>query len=225
MPNAQPRSFSFLNVPAEGGSIYGSPKRPAKPDYKIDHETGCWVWQKGLTPTGYPHRYAHRAYYQRAYGVTVPKGWHTHHECRNRACVNPEHLHVHDPRSHWSMHGREKRKLTAREGAEIRGLCLDPDLTYGDIAERYGVSYQQVCDLAMGNRWEGDYKGGPIVRPVRACLGCGEPVPEHRRRHARYCTDECKVGSRWNRLTPEQRAARAEWQRKHRAKKREAASV
>lgn len=225
------KKSNVTRVPAEGESVYGTPKRPARPDYAIDPETGCWNWLKSVDGRGYPigpRKYgiykAHRIYFYLATGIN-PGSNHVHHVCRNTSCVNPEHLELLPQDKHFEEHGREKRVLTDEEGAEIRRLCADPDLGYAEIAERFGVSYMHVCDLAMGNRWAGDYKGLPPVRPLRECRGCGGLVPAERRRHARYCSDECKIASRWNRLTPEQKSARTVWQRQHRAKKREAASV
>lgn len=74
---------------------------PARPDYKVDQETGCWNWQRHIkSDTGYgvwglggQRDYAHRVYYERHVGP-IPEGLVIDHLCRNRACVNPEHLEV-----------------------------------------------------------------------------------------------------------------------------------
>lgn len=70
--------------------------------YQVDSQTGCWVWQKSLTTSGYGKiatrengRYrwwaTHRLMYERYVGP-IPEGLVTDHLCRNRACCNPEHL-------------------------------------------------------------------------------------------------------------------------------------
>jgi HNH endonuclease len=86
--------------------------RPAS-DYRLDPETGCWVWQKSLTPTGYPrvcvnngpNRRAHRVYFEMHKGP-VPSGCEVHHTCGNRLCVNPEHLEALTGQEHRARHGK-----------------------------------------------------------------------------------------------------------------------
>lgn len=72
---------------------------PIPQRYRIDSDTGCWIWQRTINPrTGYgqlTHEQrswtAHRFYYERAHGP-VPRGLQLDHLCRNRACCNPSHL-------------------------------------------------------------------------------------------------------------------------------------
>lgn len=93
---------------------HGDPLYPAKPHnrdlptderfwLKVNKEpSGCWTWIGGLSPKGYgwfhdgKDRAAHRWSYERFVGP-IPDGLELDHLCRNRACVNPEHL---DPVTH-----------------------------------------------------------------------------------------------------------------------------
>lgn len=62
---------------------------------------GCWEWRGHVMPNGYGVIYishsplrrttAHRFFYSRLVEKVLPK-FHVDHLCRNRMCVNPQHL-------------------------------------------------------------------------------------------------------------------------------------
>jgi hypothetical protein len=64
----------------------------------IDRMTGCWNWQRSLKDMGYGRISwrgeavrVHRVSYELFIGP-IPPGYTIDHLCRNRGCINPEHL-------------------------------------------------------------------------------------------------------------------------------------
>jgi hypothetical protein len=65
---------------------------------RVTKSDGCWSWDGWVGPKGYSRvRYndkyinAHRAIYMILVG-DIPEGYVIDHLCRNRTCVNPDHL-------------------------------------------------------------------------------------------------------------------------------------
>jgi len=57
-------------------------------------ENGCWEWIGARAPNGYGrfrHTAAHRVTYEMHRGP-IPEGLTLDHLCRNKGCVNPDHL-------------------------------------------------------------------------------------------------------------------------------------
>lgn len=86
-------------MPSGDGKTY---KERFMQSFKIEASTGCWLWIKGITGHGYGGFYfegrevpAHRAALFFFKNVPIAAGSTklvADHLCRNRTCVNPEHL-------------------------------------------------------------------------------------------------------------------------------------
>lgn len=67
---------------------------------KVDKQSECWIWTAGVTPSGYgsfkllgKNTAAHRLAYTITKGA-IPNDLVLDHICRNRLCVNPDHLEI-----------------------------------------------------------------------------------------------------------------------------------
>ncbi|KKL53690.1 hypothetical protein LCGC14_2272920 [marine sediment metagenome] len=87
---------------------------------------GCTVWRRYRTPSGYgliavgrKSRRAHKVAYELAKGP-VPEGLELDHLCRNRACIDPEHLEAVTHRVNV-LRGVSPSAVSARKTECIRG--------------------------------------------------------------------------------------------------------
>lgn len=99
---------------------------------KVVRTATCWDWNGTLTPSGYgvvhtKHRGgvkgAHRIAFELMRGP-IPAGMVLDHLCRNRRCVNPQHLEV-VSRAENTMRGYGVTALQARQTHCHRGHPLD----------------------------------------------------------------------------------------------------
>jgi hypothetical protein len=122
------------------------------PDYVVDPETGCWLWQHYLGPQGYGRlaraesiaTLAHRYVYEQAHRPLAPDE-HLHHLCHVPACVNPEHLKPVGPTLHTQLH----QDMSWAEASEFQRLA-QTDMLPAELAERFGLP----LTLAVNARWE-----------------------------------------------------------------------
>lgn len=124
--------------------------RPRTTHYVVEdrgYVTPCWTWQLRKGGTGYGHitvksndHLAHRWYYEQAKGP-IPDGLQLDHLCRNRDCVNPDHMEPVTPLENTRR--SRSMKLTLEQAQEIQRL-LATGLSAYKIAPMFGVSTSTV---------------------------------------------------------------------------------
>jgi hypothetical protein len=135
-------------------------------------DSGCWEWTGTLTAQGYASlRWlgllgGHRVSYAAHVGP-IPPGLHVCHECDYRPCVNPAHLFIGtaaDNNADMDAKGRSNRVGFAPETSyrtprkltdgDIRAILASADRGV-DLARRYSVSQQTICNVRKGRRSRG----------------------------------------------------------------------
>ena len=134
---------------------------------KINETETCWLWTGTILSSGYGQFYlqnkghrAHRLSWLFA-GNTIPEGHLIRHKCRNRHCVNPEHLETGTSKENVAdkiRDGTNKRpgekssrhKLTDNQVKEIRERHTEPRQK---LAEEFGVGYNQIYRIIARRRW------------------------------------------------------------------------
>lgn len=131
--------------------------------YETDEATGCWNWlgyvnsRSGYGEVGRGGRkyVAHRFIYE-SYRGPVERGKQLHHECGNRACVNPEHLRVVSASEHKRLHpnrrGPFRPKLDPLSVREIRARAAAGE-SQSAIARSLGISHVSVNAVVHRRTW------------------------------------------------------------------------
>ena len=125
----------------------------------LDPETGCLVWQGLLGLTGGYGRisvanrdvYVHRAAWELERGP-VPEGFELDHLCRNRACVNLDHLEIVTRRENVHR-GMGTAGINARKTHCKRGHEFTAENTY------CGPQNQRQCRICRRAAWLASREG------------------------------------------------------------------
>lgn len=135
----------------------GHGQRPAGSLYDVKdcgYQTPCWVWKMdtasyrgyGRIWDGSKKAPAHRHFYEKVHGPVDPK-LHLDHLCRNKACVNPDHL---EPVTSGENTRRgDRTTLTAAQVLEIRKSKDSRRV----LAERYGVGTSNISAILRRRSW------------------------------------------------------------------------
>lgn len=134
-------------------------KRKSPVDYVSEdrgYKTPCWTWQQGKTGQGYGlvsvnkrHELAHRNLYEQVKG-SIPVGMELDHLCRNRDCVNPDHM---EPVTHAvNIRRGPQSKLSMESARIIRQRCADGDRKDA-VARDFGVDPSIIYDVVNERIW------------------------------------------------------------------------
>jgi len=137
---------------------------------KIDVTSNCWNWKAGKGAQGYgslrvTDKYstmikAHRMSYEFFVGK-IPKDKVIDHLCRNRSCVNPEHLEVVSSRENTlrgeTLASKEAKQTSCIRGHELKGNNLafrtDGKRACKTCNVNYCRKYRQNKQKALGFNW------------------------------------------------------------------------
>lgn len=123
--------------------------------FQINYETGCWEWTGALDIGGYGQisvdnrcKLAHRISWNVFKGA-IPNGLQIDHLCRNRKCVNPDHLRVTTRKDNILC----SNGITARQVRQThckRGHEFTKENTYIDTKEGRNCI---ECKRMLQRRW------------------------------------------------------------------------
>ena len=122
---------------------------------KVTKTKTCWLWVGAKCSDGYGNfkfykktKGAHQVSYILKYGV-VPRGLELDHTCRQRSCVNPEHL---EPVTHHENTLRGKVGETTRKRTLARTHCKHGHPFSGDnlYLDSNGYRYCRTCRYNVG---------------------------------------------------------------------------
>lgn len=135
-------------------------------------ENGCWNWTGYINANGYPGRIwfrggreivTHVALYAFR-GIEVETGMHADHLCRNKGCVNPDHLEVVTPQVNYDRRIHSKALRThCNHGHEFT-----EENTLWHTSGVNGKEYRRCRECHRASMSKGDRKLAP--RPVVRCV-------------------------------------------------------
>jgi hypothetical protein len=131
-------------------------------------KTPCHIWRRSFDDDGYgyfrsdrQHIRAHIYYWEREHGP-VPRGLELDHTCRNRACVNPDHLEAVTHLENCRRGRLVKTGMTIEKARTAREMKA-AGKTQREIGEHLGIGISLVAQI-VGNRC---WKDSPLPVPAK----------------------------------------------------------
>lgn len=125
--------------------------------YKTDDATGCWIWQRYCDKKGYgiirtqgQLVKAHRYFFEKL-KQPIPIGFQLDHLCRNKSCVNPDHLEI--VTSAENSRRGINTKLTKEQVNLIKSECTKGRIQR-KLAMFFGVSPCTINCIVKGRTWK-----------------------------------------------------------------------
>jgi hypothetical protein len=92
---------------------------------QVNKTDSCWLWNGYINKYGYGHvgqngrpRRVHIVSWEWHNGRKVKDGFHIHHICKNKLCVNPNHLEELSANDHW-----DQTLNSIKDKKESRNYC------------------------------------------------------------------------------------------------------
>jgi DNA-binding transcriptional regulator YiaG len=132
----------------------------------VDKTEACWLWTASRSAYGHGQfgvngkkRYAHQVSWLLTNHI-IPEGHVIRHKCRNKHCVNPEHLETGTQAENMADKIRDgtstkgikhpKAKLTEEQVRQIRARVGEKQRV---LAEEYGVSRETISLISSRKVW------------------------------------------------------------------------
>lgn len=141
----------------------------------IDQNSGCWLWQKYKNEAGYgligdnnfseQHGtiIAHRLSFI-AFKGHIEDGLFVRHQCRNRHCVDPDHLEIGTPQDNSDDMVKDdtqakgsacgNSKLTEEQVLEMRRIYNTTKISFRKLAKQFDVDPSNVSCIIKRITWK-----------------------------------------------------------------------